>query len=148
MHWQIWHGIRCCSMKYGCGVEDRTWECLKAEPQIKLELIECLDLWRCNCLDTCVRSMADQYLYNINWSQPASHLRLSEAQMIWNKTLLDVALWADNWRLPRAKQDLVGKENLNTSAVLDDFPGSAVGTADVFIACIPASWWGLFFFSP
>lgn len=93
---------------------------LQAEPQIKLELIECLDLWRCNCLDTCVRSMADQYLYNINRSQRASRLRLSGAQTTWNKTLFDVALWADNWQLPRAKQDLVGKENLNTSTVLDD----------------------------
>lgn len=64
--------------------------------------------------------MADQYLYNINRRQRASCLRLSEAQTTWNKTLFDVALWADNWQLPRAKQDLVGKENLNTSTVLDD----------------------------
>lgn len=57
---------------------------------------------------------------SINRSQRASRLRLSGAQTTWNKTLFDVALWADNWQLPRAKQNLVGKENLNTSTVLDD----------------------------
>lgn len=34
--------------------------------------------------------------------------------------------WPINWRLPKAKQDLAGKENLNTPTVLNDLLYSQV----------------------
>lgn len=87
---------------------------------LKWWLILCLDLWRGNCLDTYVQSIVDQYLFSINQSQPASLLPLSAAQRTWNETLFDVALWANDWWLPWAREDLVGKENLNMPMVLND----------------------------
>lgn len=77
------------------------------------EWFQRLGLWGKKLSGHGVYSIADQYRYNINQIQTGSLLLVSEEQTTWYEISFDVTVLANDWRLPEAKGDFVGKENLN-----------------------------------